>query len=406
MNRLLLVTVGYSIVVDALLRVPLIHIGSTRRRELVSAGLNSDKNLHSNKSVEDSRGNTQVPVPLTNHLDTEYYGHISIGSPPQDFLILFDTGSSDLVVPSSKCFTWDTACRIHRRYNSSASSTYYANGTNIEIKYIESMKIAGFLSTDIVTVGGLHLKNQTFTEAIWEPSEILINAVYDGILGMAYPEIAHLGVTPVFTNMIQQGLVDKPVFSFYLSRFENTSTMSSIGGELLLGGSDPRYYKGNFTYVDVSKKGFWQITLDGIHIEGGSSSFCSGGCVATVDTGTSYLTGPGEDITKLNKELGAIQEFGQYFFNCSLVDSLPSVNFVIGDAKLTLSPKDYVLVVVVDRLKVCLSGFISIDKLPQTGPLWILGDVFLRSYYTEFDFENNRIGFAKSRRCTLRSTSK
>ncbi|PIK32839.1 cathepsin D-like aspartic peptidase 1 protein, partial [Apostichopus japonicus] len=125
---------------------------------------------------------------------------------------------------------------------------------------------------------------------------------------MAYPEFAHLGVTPVFTNMLLQGLVDKPVFSFYLSRYENGSTE---GGELLLGGSDPRYYKGNFTYVDVSKKGFWQFTLDGVHVEGGNSHFCSGGCVAVMDTGTSYLTGPSEDITKLNKQLGAHQELGQ-----------------------------------------------------------------------------------------------
>ncbi|PON75817.1 Aspartic peptidase [Trema orientale] len=244
-------------------------------------------------------------VPLKNYLDAQYFGEISIGSPPQNFTVIFDTGSSNLWVPSAKCY-FSLACYFHSRYKSSRSSSYTSNGKTCEINY-GSGSISGFFSQDNVQVGDIVVKDQVFIEATREGSLTFLIAKFDGILGLGFQEISVGNATPVWYssnleyNMVQQDLVSEEVFSFWLNR----DASANVGGELVFGGVDSKHYKGKHTYVPVTQKGYWQIEMGDILVGNQSTGVCAGGCAAIVDSGTSLLAGPTTTVAEINHAIGA-----------------------------------------------------------------------------------------------------
>ncbi|KAF9571844.1 Vacuolar protease A, partial [Lunasporangiospora selenospora] len=312
-----------------------------------------------------------------------YYGEISIGSPPQTFSVVFDTGSANLWVPSTHCSS--IACFLHRRYNADESSTFKPNGTKFEIQY-GSGSLEGIISNDNLEVGGAIVKKQDFGESVKEPGLAFAFGKFDGIFGLAYDTISVLGVVPPFYNLVNQGLVDEPVFGFYLA-----STDESTGGQMTLGGIDKNHYTGELDWHKVRRQAYWEIDLPKIQL-GDDIVDVDGGAV--IDTGSSLIV-LGTDLAEMiNTSIGAKKNYaGQYTIECSKVASLPSFSFFFGNKKYTLEGADYIL----NAGGSCISGFMGMDFPESMSDLWIVGDVFLRKYYSVYDLGNNRVGFAPSK---------
>lgn len=378
-----------------------------------------------------------------------YFGEIEVGNQP--FRVLFDTGSCEFWIPSTHCAEYTTPasrCQKHDKYNPTVSKAYmpFREHQKMSIQYL-SGKVEGGLAMDTVRLGPLTVERQVFGMADTIDVPLLDEVVWDGIVGLAYPNkrLADAGVKPLFDTMMEERKLQNNVFSYYLGY---------NGGAVTFGGVDARYIAPtdatvdnghgfvhhqsagalslletgasasvqaaallrSFSYAKVVDKSYWTIEIMDIELQYGndepqSTGVCSnqanGRCRAIVDTGTYLIYGPRADVTGA---LGDVE-----MSSCADIRQLPKITFVFyaGDdtqpARLTLHPHDYVLEfhIANDGATNCNDPRTRADSTkcradcvigigPDNDSGWTLGQVFLRSFYTVFDRDTDRIGFVRS----------
>jgi hypothetical protein len=326
---------------------------------------------------------------IKDYENAQYFGVVEIGTPPQSFQVIYDTGSSNLWVPKLGC----THCGLpfgttKSKFDDTQSSSFQEDGEDFEIVY-GSGSVNGFFSKDSVTLAGdIVVENQDFAQVSDASGLGLAYSLgkFDGIFGLAFSSISVGFRTTVFENAIRQNQVDQPIFAFYLGR-ENGQP-----GELTFGGYDSSKFEGALNYIKVDAATYWQISMDSVHAGVYEKSASGNDMTAIVDSGTSFITGPRAEVDKLAKAAGARANImGEYTIDCDKIGDIPDIVFVIGGTEYAIPGSK----TVIQAQGTCLFAFMA-TYVPSPGPQWILGDVFMREYYTVFNYHDKSIGFAKA----------
>ncbi|KAJ7206535.1 acid protease [Mycena pura] len=320
--------------------------------------------------------------PLTDEEDDEEWaGTISIGTPAQKFVIDFDTGSSDLWVPSSSCTS--STCTKKSRYTSSKSSTSSKKTGTFEIQYGDGSSVSGPVFADTVSVAGVKATKQFFSPVTTLSSSFADDPA-DGILGLAFPAISNLKQNPFFVSADGQGTVDANQFAFKLA---------SSGSNLFLGGTDDSLFSGDIEFHPVdSSTGFWQATGASVAV---ASSKAVSGFQTIIDSGTTLAYGPPaavkEVFAKVKGSTLFDSENGFYSYPCA---TPPKISFSWGGQDWAISADNLNLGTTADGSSDCVASLAAQD-LGLGTDVWLLGDAFMKNVYTVFDMDQEAVGFAQ-----------
>ncbi|CAG8489410.1 7006_t:CDS:2 [Acaulospora colombiana] len=322
--------------------------------------------------------------------DVEWVAQISIGTPQQPFLVNIDTGSSDFWVPAVNC----RSCGNHRKFNPQQSSTFVAIGSPFNIQYSDGSNSHGMVEQDTLQVGYMSIAKQRFS-MISNMSPQFVADVVDGIMGLGYDSLSMVpgSVTPL-TNMLNQGLIPHAIFSVQL-RADRVN--SSYGGKFIFGGMDTTLFTGPITYTAVTRQLYWQITIDGVEVNGKIIGGTSQQVI--LDSGTALMILGTSVVSAIINKVGGKYDSntGTWQVPCGMASGKNSVQVAIriNNVAWVINPLDLVRESVNPNSALCYSGLASTDQ-----NLWVLGGVFLKNVYVSiflkavFDREQNRVGIA------------
>ena len=374
-------------------------------------------------------------MPLSNCHLVLYTGEIGLGTPPQKFAVDFDTGSSDLWVPSTMC---DETCDEFpdwRKYDALKSSTFAVASDNpdenaFHAVYADGEVVEGVHARDTLSLGdSIQVQGQAFAQ-ITTFSHFQACASEEGMFGLGFSMISsHNFPTPI-NNMASS--LRHPIFSMYMNPTDDypqsgvngisdamgnqkhyTGHAISSNSEIVFGGVNQKHYEGCLNWHNLGQfkdlssgetfQGYWDFRLDRVSVGGTSMPSSS---LALVDSGSTYIVGPSEAIAQiviingaacLNLVPGGDPEFTECDspagFDVAAIDCdkpFFSLQFEADTAVYILEKDDLVTRVSSSDGDICLLRLQPSNEIPG----WVLGDAFLNKYYAAFDFMNKRVGFA------------
>ena len=328
-------------------------------------------------------------INLPNFRNAQWYAEMVIGTPPQKINVCFDTGSTLLWVASS-----DVAdeYHTHNTFNTSASETYKLNGTVQPLAYGTGY-LDGLIGYDSVSIGGFGtsaFKFMTVSNFSGFPMKFYRP---DGVLGMGFPAKAYDYWPTIMSSFVAEGTLEQNVFSLNLNQ--------DADGELLIGGIDTDAYVGDLTYMQclsnddpiVDYNGLWFVAMDGMRVE--DAFISTAGNYTIIDSATNYVVGPASLVAALAAAVGAVTDACDDDGNCPSYKlpcntAGPDIKLSIDGNTWSLSKQNYIIYKPTNPHGMCDFAFIAV---PGYDTVWMLGDFFIRQYYTVWDYENKRIGY-------------
>jgi len=352
--------------------------------------------------------------------NAQYYGPVTIGTPPQEFLVVFDTGSADFWVPSESCPKMSQNCKAKTAYDSTKSSTYSAvpsgGKTAFQIMY-GSGPVSGKFGQETVTLGDDYtVEGQTFAAADSTNGLGMTygKAKFDGILGLAFPTISRdPGVNTIIPNLKEKGHLDEAMFAFYLG--------DESDGELTIGGYDETKFEGDITWVDLITPTYWLAPVD--QVKFGDKVVADSKVAGIIDTGTSLIYGPKDQVEGMVAAIGGrfIPQVGLNLIDC--LTKIPDLSLTIGGHEVNIEGSK--LMIQDDSKQYCFFTVANmmfggaqeegdsveeeleeevVDQMsrlvgeglpiPPGYITWLLGDTYMREVYNIFDYDNKKYGIA------------
>lgn len=323
--------------------------------------------------------------------DVGYLATIQMGTPPQNFLILMDSGSADLWVGGENCQSQSGGgCGNHNFLGTQSSSSFVDSGNTFQVSY-GTGQVSGDIITDDISIAGLALNAHTFGVATSESVDFSSDSTpFDGLMGLAQSSLSEQQTPTPIESLASAGLVPDSIVSYKISRLADNLN----DGEITFGSLDTSKFDSStlVSVPNVNTEGFWEAALDSATVNGVDTGLT--GRTTILDTGTTLIVVPASDAQTIHNNIQGAQPDGQGGFTvpCNLTDS---VAFTYGGQAFTIDPRDIAFQPVDPNNPEgdCASGITAGDV---GGPdEWLVGDVFLKNAYFSTDVSKNTVSLAK-----------
>ncbi|KAL3110690.1 hypothetical protein niasHT_011768 [Heterodera trifolii] len=420
---------------DAVLQMPLHK--TQKRQNLLKSTDGSAKFL---QHYED-----EYSSPVFNFYDITYVTKLYIGTPPQEFMVQLDTGSGDFWVVDSACgqngcykgctshnAQWCNAqcdpeccgqnggvgtttnatqpvpsvrpeaqftgfrhaemqeprsCQNLSKFESQKSASYQVTNMTFSIEYGLGFA-AGLIGQDFLqfasdsnATDGLRVCQAYFGQANQKDTQ---TPIFNGILGLALNTI-NQNVDPLFIQAYKQGLFKKPLFSLYLAT--QGAVNGTLGGVLTLGDVDDENCAPITDWIPITPNrfGLWEFQIDKVTLDDGTP--INGTSDAVIDSGTSFLIGPFDEVNNISRHYGVDPENGT--MPCDqkfgpIIFTIHGQEYKVDEKTLLFDMGD----------GTCFVGLITFRSLP----FWLLGDPFCREYCQIHDVEKKQFALPKSKK--------